>query len=396
MKHFRIFTVGTNKYLAEIPVVYYHSIGPVNKSWNRSYLTLDLPFFEDQLRYFKEHFQPVFLKEYWNMRSQQQPVVKNSIVITLDDGFLDNWIWAYPLLKKYGLKATIFVSPEFVDGREVIRPNLEDYWRSRVSYDELNQFGYLSWPEMKAMLKSGLIDIQSHTMSHTKYFISDKLTGFHHPGNDCLYPVGNLFPHLKPYHISDKSFEKQIPFGYPLFEEISSVSAKRVTINGAFTEECVNNLKQYDFGNYSFNTAFNEIRAVYDKYKSKGLLITEIETENSIQERLDYEITGSKKALEANLHTPIEFLCWPHGDNTETAHRLAINAGYLATTTGSRTKIPDAIDRIPDRIGMWHVRNNRFLSMLKTRYKIGSSLGLFPYRQLNVSYNLVKYGKSRV
>jgi hypothetical protein len=385
-----------NKNLPFIPVVYYHSIGPVNKNWNRNFLTLELPFFEDQLRYFKKHFQPVFLKEYWNMRCKKQPLIKNPIVITFDDGFLDNWIWAYPLLKKYNLKATIFVCPEMVDRREVIRPNLEDYWKKMMSYEEINQSGYLSWPEMKAMLNSGLVDIQSHTMSHTKYFVSDKLTGFHHPGNDCLYPVGNLFPDLKPYHIADHTFETQIPYGYPLFEEISSVSARRVTINESFTEECIKDLKHYDFDKYSFNTAFNEVTELYDEYKSDGLLVTEIESDDSIRERLNYEIIESRRILEEKLNTSIEFLCWPHGDNTETAHQLAINAGYLATTMGSKIKCPDSLDRISDRIGMWHVRNNRFLSNLKTRYKIGSSVGLFPYKQINVFYNMVRYRKSKI
>jgi len=382
-----------NDDLPYIPVVYYHSIGPVNKNWNRNFLTLDLPFFEDQLRYFKENFQPVFLKEYWDMRCQRQPLIKKPIVITFDDGFLDNWIWAYPLLKKYNIKATIFVCPEFVDLREVQRPSLEDYWKKTVSFDEITQSGYLSWPEMKTMIESGLIDIQSHTMSHTKYFVSDKLTGFHHPGNDCLYPVGNLFPRLKPYHISDKTFELQIPYGYPLFEEASAVSAKRIKINKFFIEECLYALKHYDFGKYSFNTAFNEVWDLYEKYKLEGELITEVETEDEIRARLNYEILESKRILEEKLEIPIEFLCWPHGDNTDQAHQLAIKAGYLATTKGSRTKAPDTIDRIPERIGLWHVSNNRFLSLLKTRYKIEGSRGQFPYKQLKLAYSLVRHGK---
>lgn len=380
--------------LPYIPVVCYHSIGPVNKNWNRSFLTLELPFFEDQLRYFKQHFQPVFLKDYWNMRNHNQQLIKNAIVITFDDGFLDNWVWAFPLLKKYNLRATIFVSPELVDFRDITRPNLDDYLKKTADYDEINQPGYLSWPEMKMMIKSGLVDIQSHTMSHTKYFVSDKLIGFHHPGNDCLYAVGNIYPHLKPFHIADKTFERQIPYGYPLFEEVSAVCARRVTINKSFIAECIYDLKHYDFDKYSFTTAFNEIIDMYEEYKMDGRLITETETDDSIRKRLEYEIVGSKKILEEQLQIPVEFLCWPHGDNTEEAHQLAINTGYLATTTGSKINVEDTIDRIPDRIGMWHVRNNRFLSMLKTRYKIESSLGVFPFSQLKASYSMMKYGRA--
>ena len=378
-----------------IPVLYYHSIGPVNKGWNRNFLTLELPFFEDQIRFIKKHFQPVFLREYWNMRNNNQPLVKNPIVITFDDGFLDNWIWAFPLLKKFGLKATIFVCPEFVDLREIQRPNLDHYWKKEVSIDEITRSGYLSWPEMKTMINSGLIDIQSHTMSHTKYFVSDKLTGFHHPGNDCLYPVGNLFPGLKPYHISDKTFETKIAYGYPLFESTSSVVAIKIKINNSFVEECVHALKHYDFTKYSFSTAFNEVLDLYEGYKSEGTLITEIETEDGLRERLNYEIVESKRILEEKLNIPIEFLCWPHGDNTELAHQLAISAGYLATTKGSNSKMPDTSDRISERIGLWRVKHNRFLSLLKARYKIGSSLGAFPYQQLNMVYNLARHGRPK-
>jgi peptidoglycan/xylan/chitin deacetylase (PgdA/CDA1 family) len=388
--------VQPNNFLPDIPVVYSHSIGPVNKDWNRNYLTLELPFFEDQLRFIKENFQAIFFKEYWDIRNHRQPNIKNPIVITLDDGFLDNWIWAYPLLKKYGLKATIFVSPEFIDLRDEIRPNLEDFWNKKSGYEELLQWGYLSWPEMKEMLRSGLIDIQSHTMSHTKYVISDKLIGFHHPGNDCLYPVGNIFPELKPYHIQDKSFEMRLPYGYPLFEEQSSVCARKVTINPTFISECQKKLETYDFNNYSFETAFIHVQNLYEQYKTNGQLITGIESEKDYMNRVNYEISGSKKILENNLKKPIEFLCWPHGDNSGLVHQVAMNAGYLATTTGSKIRIPDSADRIPDRIGMFHVRNNRFLSLLKFKYKLGSWLGRFPYHQINASYNLIKYGKRKI
>jgi hypothetical protein len=388
--------VQSNNFLPNIPVVYSHSIGPINKKWNRNYLTLELRFFEDQLRFIKDNFQTVFLKEYWGIRNHTLPNIKNPIVITLDDGFLDNWIWAYPLLKKYGLKATIFVSPEFIDLKDVIRPNLEDFWNKKTEYDELMQWGYLSWPEMREMLSSGLVDIQSHTMSHTKYVISDKLVGFHHPGNDCLYPVGNLFPELKPYHIMDNSFERRLPYGFPLFEEQSSVCVRKVTINPAFISECLKKFEPYDFNNYNFETAFIQVQGLFEQYRSKGQLISSIENEEDYLNRVTYEIAGSKKILEDNLNKPVEFLCWPHGDNSAFVHQVAIDAGYLATTTGSKINIPDSVDRIPDRIGMFHFKNNRFLSLLKFKYKLGSWLGRFPYYQINASYNLIKYGKRKL
>ena len=54
------------------------------------------------------------------------------IVLTFDDGYLDNWVFAYPLLEKYNLRGTIFVNPEFVDPSLEIRANCRMYGPGNV------------------------------------------------------------------------------------------------------------------------------------------------------------------------------------------------------------------------------------------------------------------------
>lgn len=83
----------------------------------------------------------------------------------------------------------------------------------------------------------------------------------------------------------------------------------------------------------------------------------------------------------------MEFLCWPHGDHNATAHQLAIQGGYLATTSGSKQNTPDCLERIPTRIGIFHVRHNRLLSLLKVRYKLGCYLGR-PHGKTSSDYTI--------
>jgi len=293
--------------------------------------------------------------------------VKNPLIITFDDGYLDNFIWAYPLLKKYELKATVFISPEFVDYKNEVR-------------SETDNQGFLSWEEMRIMETSGLIDIQSHTMTHTKYFTSDRIIDFHNPLADYLYPIGNLFPSEKPCYIGNGNFRKLIPYGYPFFEETSSVIARRVEINPDFKHTCVDLLKNYDFRHYDFNEAFKMVKPVYDDYKAKDKLIVDQETEKNYKDRIIYEIYESKRIIEEKLNKKVEFLCWPHGDNNESLHRMALEAGYLMTTRGKAQGISKTDPaRIPERMG---INFSTWFKKQKTIFKLKAFSGKSPYSEV--------------
>lgn len=66
-----------------------------------------------------------------------------SVVITIDDGYESVYRHAYPLLKKYGFAATLFVYTDFIGAADA-----------------------LSFAQMQEMQRSGLVDIQSHSKSH--------------------------------------------------------------------------------------------------------------------------------------------------------------------------------------------------------------------------------------
>lgn len=378
---------------SNLPIIYYHSVGPVNPNWNRNYLTLDLAFFEDQLKYFSKHFKVISLDDYYNIVNGLSEPIPNALVITFDDGYLDNWIWAYPLIKKYGLKATIFVSPEYVDQKNGVRPNLEDFWNKNASGDEIRQWGYLNWDEMRIMQNSGIIDIESHTMTHTKYPVSDKIVGFHHPASDSLYTIANLFPEKKPYHISDPSFQNSLPFGYPIFEEASAVNARKVFINPEFINDCVDKLKNHDLTNYAFDAVKTLVDLIYQEYQAKKNMVISRETDSAYQSRVTYEVATSKKIIGDQLGKTVNFLCWPHGDNNQYAHDIAIKAGYKATTCGKMKAACKNSDRIPYRIGTSEIRNNRLLTHLRAAFKIRCAQHRFPYYQAYNIYLKVRYNE---
>ena len=78
------------------------------------------------------------------------------VCITIDDGYLSNYTVAWPLLERYGMKATIFVI-----GSSVGRDHYKD-----TGYSIIPHF---SWAQAEEMLASGTVDIQCHTYDMHQY-----------------------------------------------------------------------------------------------------------------------------------------------------------------------------------------------------------------------------------
>lgn len=361
----------------KIPVLYYHSVAPFkNPSWDYSFLTYELHYFEDLLKYLRSaKYDFIFLDELYKLKSRNLSSNKKLICLTFDDGYLDNWVYIFPLLKKYDACATIFIAPEFMQDNKAVRPNLEDVKNGDVEKDALQTLGFLSWQEIKLMQASGYVDFQSHTMTHTKLYAGDKLRGFHHPGADYLYPVANKHPRLKPYYITSPEFKNMLPYGTPFFEEKSAIICRKITINPDFESECSDLLKGYNWSAYNFDECLQKVKPCYDHYVSSGSLILEQETEASFEKRQNEEIALSKATIEAYLNKPVNHICWPHGDYDAHCHHVALRAGYKSShivyRTGEENYLPDRFDRISSGA----VAGNRSLTLLKAKLKIKAYRG---------------------
>jgi hypothetical protein len=378
----------------KIPIIYFHSVAPVKSpQWYRSYLTFELTFFEDIIKYLvRNRYRFVLLDEYFTNRNHFNKNIDKLICLTFDDGYLDNYVFVYPILKKYEAKATIFINPDYVQENNCIRPTLEDVWEKKNDLNDLPGLGFASWSELIEMQRSGIMDIQSHTMTHTKYYVSDKITDFHNPRSDYLYPISNRFPSKRPYYINDPDFIKLIPWGTPFFEEKSSLIAQIVSINESFEMECIKLLEGTDLNNYSFEKCLNTVRGLYNSYRATNSLITCIENKHEYLQRVRKELLDSKSILEKKLAKTISHCCWPHGDYNEICHQEAINMGYksslIVLKPGEENKFTDRYDRI----GCGPVFNNSFLTLLKTKYKINAYRNTPPYNWVMRSFNKLKYG----
>lgn len=324
-----------------IPVIYYHSIGDHARPRPKSFLTLPRAAFESHLRQLQSwNVTSVFLDtvhDYVRGAASSEP----AIALTFDDGFLDNWVIAFPLARRYNIKFTIFVNPEFVDPREIVRPTLEDVWEGRITDGELDWWGYLSWAEMRRMEASGLVDIQSHALTHTWYPVSAEVIDFHHPGDPYYWLVWNQQPATKPFWLTAYD-ERLVPYGTPVYQHGKSIPSRRYFPDQALVDQLTGYVQARGGADF-FATTPNwkaELSAQVNQYRAQHGERGRVETEAEYRERLTREIADSKAAIETQLKKEVRFLCWPGGGDNPVAHEIARQAGYCATTKGTRLNRP--------------------------------------------------------
>jgi peptidoglycan/xylan/chitin deacetylase (PgdA/CDA1 family) len=119
----------------------------------------------------KGGWKTVGLDEMFDHVSGRREVPGRAALITFDDGYADNWICAYPLLKKHGMRAVVFVVTARADAAPSgVRRTLEDgALPPDTRTDERGPAGFLSWEELKLMASSGVFEIGSHTHTHKEF-----------------------------------------------------------------------------------------------------------------------------------------------------------------------------------------------------------------------------------
>jgi len=123
-----------------VPILMYHSIAYEKDNPVR----LPIENLEEQFKYLKDNgYYTITLTDLYNYFMTDTPIPEKSVVLTFDDGYVDNYTAMLPVLKKYNFKATIFVITGAID----------------------KSANYLTSSQLIEMERYG-VDIESHTVSH--------------------------------------------------------------------------------------------------------------------------------------------------------------------------------------------------------------------------------------
>ncbi len=132
-----------------VPILVYHRFEP-----DAPGLTAIPPsLFAEQLEWLKTHDIAVLpLQTLVAALKRGTPPGQPAVVLTADDGHRSVYNEMYPLLQKYNVHATLFIYPSAISNSEEA----------------------LTWEQLEEMVKSGLVDVQSHTYWHPNFNVEKR------------------------------------------------------------------------------------------------------------------------------------------------------------------------------------------------------------------------------
>lgn len=123
-----------------VPVLTYHRIGN-----GGGRMTVSPAAFDAQLTYLQKNgYRVIRLADLQAFIYGTRQIPRKAVVISFDDGHISSYQYAFPILKKHGLPATYFLYTDFIGSSEG-----------------------LNWAQIREMEASGLIDMQSHSKTHS-------------------------------------------------------------------------------------------------------------------------------------------------------------------------------------------------------------------------------------
>ncbi|HKQ75637.1 MAG TPA: polysaccharide deacetylase family protein [Blastocatellia bacterium] len=237
--------------------------------------------FEEQLKYLTAHYDVVPLSQIVEHITAGQPLPSRLAAVTIDDGYRDAYEVAYPLLRRYGVPASLFVVTEFADRRAWI------------------------WTD-KARFMAQQAAPQRQTAKIGESEIQIELNGATSRRNawERVNSIVKRFPdELKEEAIERLSYALDVAIPPTPTEEFSSITweeAREMNANGV------------EIGSHT---------------------LTHPILTNVGDERLRRELRDSKSRLEEVLGRQVDLFCYPNGDNDKRVRCEVLRAGYLGAVT---------------------------------------------------------------
>lgn len=305
----------------KVLILNYHRIFPGNH--------IDPKLFEQHIKILKNNFDPITLEQAVFYKKNKK-AKKQSFAITFDDGWVDNFLYAYPILKKYNVPATIFVPTKLINSGNKNK-NLK-IKKDEIAIREIVKNGYsdqfLTWSQIQEM--SDIVDIQSHAHSHAYHYCSPKI-------------IRNFEGNLKGRENWILLSGEKIKPGDKIYKSDSVLRSKK-----------------------------------YNPEKNN------FESSLKYRKRVEKELKKSKRIIEKKTGKEPKYLAWPFGEYSNKSINLAKKVNFEACFSTN----PGFIDKSDDLFQMKRFSPPRNIKLFK--FSIKNKVTMEIYKYLVNGYSIIK------
>ncbi len=237
--------------------------------------------FREHLSYLTKRYFIIPLSELIDYLKSDKSLPANVVALTIDDGYLDAYEIAFPVLKEFGVPATVFVVTDFLDKKDWVWTDKMRYVFSRVEEREVSlQFGD---KKLEMNLNSANLRFQSAARV-----------------NDILKRM-NEGDKKKNLNQIASSFKVEIP-----------------------------DLPTKEFAPFSWQQAreMDKNNVAIESHTVTHPILTNIN-----DEQLQTELTASRERLKSELERDANIFCYPNGNYDERVRNAVDRSGYTSAVT---------------------------------------------------------------
>lgn len=308
-----------------LPVLMYHGI---NRHKHR--LCVSPEFFEEHCRSLAEAgWRGISLQQVQNYYLNNTRLPQKSVLLTFDDGYLDNYVYAEPILRKYGHHGVLFPVLAELEEKNLLRPTLEDLEKTPDRAAELpdmhghpvmlrhgrrvTRLHFCAWPELGAMHLQGNLQSAPHSLKHNRAITNLNFTWHYSP----TMPINGYFS-APPY---------QAPWGFPAFPLGHSLADRNYIIRQELFDLVQSIVPQDTKEAQAFLSKPENRQRLHEAIAELGPLGT-LESKEEFRTRLRAEFEACREIFVERLGEAPKSFCWPWGFYSRTALREGKKAGF--------------------------------------------------------------------
>jgi Polysaccharide deacetylase len=296
--HYPGFAFGLPVKRNDIPIFLYHDIERVE--------------FARDLQFLRSNDYHTLSLDEFIQQTQGNARPGKTVLLTFDDARRSFYDTVLPLLREFNARAALFAPTYWMNGHAPTGPKGEDR--------------FMSWPQLRECVDSGLVDVQSHAHRHALVFVTDRIVTFASPQALEHYDIYDW----PARHIGDREQLGHPALGSPVYSATPLLSATgRYLENPELMQTCVDFVQRHGaeafFAQRNWETQLNELHRAQSA-KLPGRYLSAVEFRNLVSS--EFEL--SRDEFRSRLGYEPKYLAFPWQLGSQMSMEIAKSFGISA------------------------------------------------------------------